>query len=184
MLLLPAIMMCVTTVLVYGYSWMDNHLQMRANVGVGVEVFWRRTLLVLIGFAASFAVLVVGKPSSTRSLVRQCAANLTGDILRIYSTIIEAYIEKDGQNLEGEANPKRNAEFNDALVKRMLPKFLDAQVQLAALSTTHIRLASLDFSPRGRWPRERYLQIARAQGRMVSRVAYLILISRLISSCS
>lgn len=36
------IMTGVTTVLVVGYSWLDRHLIVVANQGVGIGIGWRR----------------------------------------------------------------------------------------------------------------------------------------------
>ncbi len=44
MLLLPVIMLNVSVVLVTGYSFIDTHLQVLANSGIGIDVAWKRTL--------------------------------------------------------------------------------------------------------------------------------------------
>ncbi len=165
--LLPTMMFGVTALLVYGYSWMDGHLAMRANVGVGIEVFWRRTLLVLIGIAAAFAVLIVGRPLSTRSLVRRSSAGLTHDILRLYNLIIERFIAIDADEDELAKS------MDDELYQRARTQFIDANVRLNTLATQQIGLASLDFSPRGPWPKARYEQAARAQARLLEALAQL-----------
>lgn len=41
-LLLPMMMLSVTTILIVGYSWIDTHLVVTANSGIGYEVAWRR----------------------------------------------------------------------------------------------------------------------------------------------
>lgn len=46
-----AILAAVTTVLIVGYSWLDapGHLPTLGNPGIGVNLAWKRALLVLIG---------------------------------------------------------------------------------------------------------------------------------------
>jgi len=64
-----------TTILVIGYGYIDTHLPSYGNPGYGYEVFWRRTLLVLTGFAVSFIVSLIPWPSS---LSRNIASGLSG----------------------------------------------------------------------------------------------------------
>lgn len=56
-----------TTYLVVAYSWVDTHIPSYGNPGVGYAVFWRRMLLVIIGFgAAAFVTLFPRPPSANR----------------------------------------------------------------------------------------------------------------------
>ena len=64
-----------TVILVIGYSYIDTHLPAYGNPGYGYEVFWRRTVLVLVGFAISFIVTLLPWPSS---LSRNIARTLSG----------------------------------------------------------------------------------------------------------
>ncbi len=167
--LLPTMLFGITALIVFGYSWMSQRLVLRAHVGVGIEVFWRRSLLVIIGLCAAFAVLIVGRPLSTRSLVRRSTAGLTHDILRLYNLIIERFIAIDG--IEDEDELSRH--IGDDLHQRVRTQFIQANVRLNTLATQQIAMASLDFSPRGPWPKARYEQAARAQARLLEALAQL-----------
>jgi hypothetical protein len=41
--------MTITVVLTVGYSWIDGHLPVISDVGMGWEVAWKRGTIVLIG---------------------------------------------------------------------------------------------------------------------------------------
>lgn len=58
------ILSAATVFLVVGYSWDDTHIPSYGNPGVGYSVFWRRTLLILIGFTASAIVTFLPCPPS------------------------------------------------------------------------------------------------------------------------
>ena len=59
-----SIMTAATIYLVVAYSWIDTHIPSYGNPGVGYNVFWRRLLLVLIGFGASTVVTFFPRPPS------------------------------------------------------------------------------------------------------------------------
>ncbi|KAK6004302.1 hypothetical protein QM012_009152 [Aureobasidium pullulans] len=71
--LLQAVMIGgATVILVIGYGYIDTHLPTYGNPGWGYEVFWRRTVLVLVGFAISFIVTLLPWPSSlSRNIARK-----------------------------------------------------------------------------------------------------------------
>ncbi|PPQ86229.1 hypothetical protein CVT24_001163, partial [Panaeolus cyanescens] len=52
------IMIAVTSVFVVGYSWMNANMPTLGNPGVGIELGWRRALLVMAGFTASVSVVL------------------------------------------------------------------------------------------------------------------------------
>lgn len=66
-----------TLILVIAYGYVDTHLGTYGNPGYGYEVFWRRTLLVLTGFAISFICSLLPWPSS---LSHNLARRLSGVI--------------------------------------------------------------------------------------------------------
>ncbi|KAI4735590.1 hypothetical protein E4T50_13891 [Aureobasidium sp. EXF-12298] len=66
-----------TCILVIGYGYIDTHLPTYGNPGWGYEVFWRRTVLVLVGFAISFIVTLLPWPSSlSRNIARRLSSVL------------------------------------------------------------------------------------------------------------
>ncbi|KAK0622236.1 hypothetical protein DIS24_g11259 [Lasiodiplodia hormozganensis] len=85
--LLPGVMLVSATMfLVVGYSWDDTHIPSYGNPGVGYEIFWRRILLVLIGFfAAAIVTLLPRPPSAARHITTTLAASVRAnqDILAL-----------------------------------------------------------------------------------------------------
>lgn len=63
-LLQGVLLMASTTYLVVAYSWVDTHIPSYGNPGVGYSVFWRRALLVMIGFTTSAIVIFIPRPPS------------------------------------------------------------------------------------------------------------------------
>ncbi|KAH6892939.1 hypothetical protein B0T10DRAFT_481127 [Thelonectria olida] len=74
--LIPAgILMGATAYLVVGYSWMDTHSPAYGNPGVGYVVFWRRLLLVFIGFGGTLIVNFLPSPPSANRHYRHLLAD-------------------------------------------------------------------------------------------------------------
>ncbi|CEH15496.1 Predicted membrane protein [Ceraceosorus bombacis] len=99
-LLLPTMMCGVTVVLIVGYSWIDaGHLAgISVNSGIGIEVAWRRGLLVIIGMAVSVIIVLFPRPPSTRKQVRLHFAASTASILDLYESLMGAFVTvADGQ---------------------------------------------------------------------------------------
>ncbi|KAE8440859.1 hypothetical protein EG329_006376 [Mollisiaceae sp. DMI_Dod_QoI] len=70
--LMPAgIMMASTTYLVVAYSWINTHTPSYGNSGVGYTIFWKRLVLVLVGFAAAVIVNFLPKPPSANRHYRR-----------------------------------------------------------------------------------------------------------------
>lgn len=74
--LMPAgIMMGATAYLVAGYSWIDTHIPAWGNPGIGYMVFWKRLVLVFIGFAGTLVVNFLPKPPSANRHYRYLLAD-------------------------------------------------------------------------------------------------------------
>ncbi|EPQ25662.1 uncharacterized protein PFL1_06799 [Pseudozyma flocculosa PF-1] len=190
-LLLPALMLGVTTVLIVGYSWIDSHLPVLANSGIGVDVAWRRALLVLIGMGVAFAVMIFPRLTSTRSLVRMGFARNTREINTLWCMVIEKWLSTTRQDLAqdaasgfrnvvagvgtnagsgddeqtnrsangGHAGKASSAGTTPGLSAAIRGQFVGSHMRLATLMQ-QIGLASVDLQLRGRWPKERYLELA------------------------
>lgn len=171
------IMFGVTTVLVTGYSWIDSHLFVLANSGIGYDVAWRRGLLVLIGVAAAFIVTIFPRPASTRAMIRETFARNTAEIARLYSTVIQAWIVIREEEGEGAGSLKGHQQSDDKATTAQLQtgfrnRFVASQGTLAYLDQ-QIKMASLDFPIRGRWPRERYEELLVVQARLLESLSQL-----------
>jgi hypothetical protein len=66
-LLQGVLLMITTTYLVVAYNWVDTHIPSYGNPCVDYSVFWRRTLLMIIGFTTSAIVILIPRlPSALR----------------------------------------------------------------------------------------------------------------------
>lgn len=208
-LLLPVMMLAVTTILIVGYSWIDTHLAVQANSGKGYEVAWRRgelkrkrtedklmnktrsntlspsllfptALLVMIGMATAALVSILPRPSSTRELVRKSLAQTNSDILKLYISIIEAYmlVEDDdadknsSKDLKSERHESRETERSNSALTTFRSRYISTQAKLAGLQSS-IVMAGLDLAPRGVWPQQKYQQLFTAQARIMECLAQL-----------
>jgi hypothetical protein len=87
-LLQGVLLMASTLYLVVAYSWIDTHIPSYGNPGVGYSVFWRRTLLVLIGFTASAIVIFFPRPPSASRHYRR----LLSGTIRSYKDLYALYV--------------------------------------------------------------------------------------------
>ncbi|RDB27383.1 Uncharacterized protein C57A7.05 [Hypsizygus marmoreus] len=156
----------VTVVFVVGYSWIDTHLPVLVNAGVGVTVSWKRALLVIIGFTASFIVMMFPRPTSSRSLVRQTLAATTGELGHILAIEIEALLAEEararaghhekvpfvGDQSDQKASPKEQR------VRKIAHKVLVVVTRLQAL-TPSLQTAKFEPHMSGTWPHEKYQRL-------------------------
>ncbi|KAH8835968.1 hypothetical protein DL96DRAFT_1576232 [Flagelloscypha sp. PMI_526] len=92
----------VTIIFVVGYSWVDNHTVQVTNPGVGIEVAWKRALLVVIGFFAAFLAMLFPTIQSSRTLVRRTLSATmveSGVLIRnlVQVLLAEEHLYKDGK---------------------------------------------------------------------------------------
>lgn len=84
--LMPAgLMMAVTAYLVQAYSWIDTHNPIYGNPGVGYEVFWRRVVLVFVGFGGTVVVNFLPKPPSANRHYRHLLADSLVSVRDLYA---------------------------------------------------------------------------------------------------
>ncbi|GJE92380.1 fusaric acid resistance protein-like domain containing protein [Phanerochaete sordida] len=154
---------CATFALVQGYSWIDGHLHLVGNPGIGWDVAWRRFVNVIIGSAASF-VLMMLPPKSGRKAVRLRNASTMSQLAFLYSDIMAAWISS------GSARHAHGA------LAELLPdarrKFLALAAQLQAVKT-QTAIARWEGSVRGAWPGDEYMRLASVQTDMMSSLALL-----------
>lgn len=108
-LLQGAIMGIATIYLVVSYSWIDTHIPSYGNPGVGVSVFWRRLLLVIIGFGAATLVQMFPRPPSAARFFRQTLATTLNTVKNQYALLsatrqnkpkdFEAVVQETGLSL-------------------------------------------------------------------------------------
>ncbi|ETS81358.1 hypothetical protein PFICI_06360 [Pestalotiopsis fici W106-1] len=85
------IMLTSTLYLVVAYSWNDTHNPTYGNPGVGYNVFWRRLLLVLIGFAASAIVMFLPRPPSGHRHYRDLLSSQLSSFKERYALFVSTW---------------------------------------------------------------------------------------------
>ncbi|GAC95013.1 hypothetical protein PHSY_002588 [Pseudozyma hubeiensis SY62] len=176
MLLLPAIMTGVSVVLIVGYSWIDTHLAVTANSGIGIELAWKRALLVIIGMFVALIVMIFPRPVSSRLLLRKNMAKVTRQLNDLFVEVMEVWIarnrthmqhaEQSGFTNQIEAGGDAKTSRSDAIAKLweereavVRARFMAVNARIA-MYPMQIGMATMDFHIRGRWPAERYVEIA------------------------
>ncbi|KAJ6789148.1 hypothetical protein PWT90_01541 [Aphanocladium album] len=79
---------CATFILIIGYSWDMYHLKAYGLPGSGYGTFWKRLVMVLVGFAASLVVQMLPKPPSGTIHVAKSLANNLHTISDHYALLI------------------------------------------------------------------------------------------------
>lgn len=175
-LLVFGLMIFVTMILTIGYSWIDVHLTVTVSSGIGIEVAWRRMLLVLVGIAVGVIIMVIPQPTSTRIAVRQALAKLSQRNLSLYSSLVEIWAIQsasfEGEKPEEGTKSRRSEQQETALISVYRAQLMAAYEAHKAIGA-QIPLARLDMQLRGRWPRTRYEQLLKAEGNMISALAQL-----------
>lgn len=85
------IMMASTMYLVVSYSWMDTHSSTYGDPGVGYAIFWRRILLVLVGFGAATVVLFFPRPPSGSRHHRELLSRQIGTVKERYALYLSTW---------------------------------------------------------------------------------------------
>jgi len=67
---------------------MDSHIPSYGNPGVGYSVFWRRILLVIIGFSTAAIVTFIPRPPSAGRHYRRILASTLSDFQDLYALLL------------------------------------------------------------------------------------------------
>ncbi|KAJ5833580.1 hypothetical protein N7474_001891 [Penicillium riverlandense] len=95
--LLQACMMGgATCILVVGYSYDDTHIPQYGNPGIGYNVFWRRLVLVVIGFAAAIIVQLFPRPPSASRHICKSLSNVIRSLSDHYALLLSSWGQSDG----------------------------------------------------------------------------------------
>ncbi|KAJ8703362.1 hypothetical protein PTI98_001989 [Pleurotus ostreatus] len=165
----------VTIIFVVGYSWIDSHLEMLTSSGVGVEVGWRRALLVIIGFVAAFVVMLFPQPTSARTLVRKTVASSLEQLGRVFASEVDAILAEEakgrkgiverpdmGDQLEGvEVSPKEKR------VRILAERMLTIATRLQTL-TPSLDTGKWEPQLQGSWPQHHYQALHTLETRLLS----------------
>lgn len=82
------IITAATLYLTAAYSWVDTHIPSYGNPGVGYSVFWRRVVLVLVGFTASAFVTYFPRPPSAGRHYRRVLSRTLSSFQDRYALLV------------------------------------------------------------------------------------------------
>jgi len=158
------ILFCATWALIVGYSWIDGHLQVIGSPGIGWTVAWKRFVLVAVGSAASFIIMML-PPTSGRKAVRLRNASVITSLSESYGFLMSTWIGTQTHQKKRHAAPVTwIKEFRQRLIA------LSDQIQSAKQMT---ELAKWEGSIRGKWPVEEYHKLIETEFEMLSGLAQL-----------
>ncbi|CUA73001.1 putative protein C57A7,05 [Schizosaccharomyces pombe 972h-] [Rhizoctonia solani] len=163
----------VTIIMMVGFSWVNTHLT-SLNVVYGYAIFWRRTLLVLVGFAASFIVMFF-PPQSARKAVRLDNSTSISEISQIYGILVSSWLTVEDDSKE-KASSGTDSEMVPHTYDRWTPAFRTKCMALwTILYDQKRRLKNIKWerSIRGKWPGEHYERLIEIQNSMLSNLIQL-----------
>jgi len=164
----------ITIVFVVGYSWINTHLLVISNLGVGVTIGWKRALLVIIGFTASFIVMMFPRPTSSRTLVRRTLAATIAELGHILAVDIEALLAEEArlksghyEKVEFVGNSGGKVSAKEKRVRKIAQKVMVVATRLQALAPS-LSTAQYDPQIQGIWPYEKYAHLYKTQMKLLS----------------
>ncbi|OAX35889.1 hypothetical protein K503DRAFT_827545 [Rhizopogon vinicolor AM-OR11-026] len=142
----------ITSALVVGYSYQDTHLIVSSSPGWGINLAWRRFVLVTVGVLAA-GIFSFFPPSTTiRSYERRTLATTSSELGAIYCSILSyanTHVDEDNSNIIQSLLAIRSKLKRSLVLKENV---------------------IYEFSLRGKWPAERYHKILEIQ----MQIAYLL----------
>ncbi|GJE89275.1 aromatic acid exporter family member 2 domain-containing protein [Phanerochaete sordida] len=150
----------VTSVLVIGFSWQDVHFP-AGFLYYGINVAWRRFVLVTAGVFAAFLASFLPPSTTLRAYQRRMMATTVAEIGSVYCSVVSF------ANTQGTYEVDKGAIVQSLIAIRL-------KLKRSLVLRTNI---VYEFSLRGKWPAQRYQKILEIQLQM----AYLL--SHLMSVC-
>ncbi|KAA1476343.1 hypothetical protein DENSPDRAFT_932985 [Dentipellis sp. KUC8613] len=135
----------VTVMLVVGFSWQNTHLRAGTFGYFGINLAWRRFLLVTVGVFAAFLFSFLPPSTTLRRYQRSTLATTSSQIGSIYCSVV---------SFANVRHTDDTAEILHSLIA------IRAKLKRSIVLGTNI---IYEFSLRGRWPAERYQKIVEIQ---------------------
>ncbi|KAK7008046.1 hypothetical protein R3P38DRAFT_3211693 [Favolaschia claudopus] len=165
-------MIGVTTVFVVGYSWLDEHFSpLVSNSGIGVELGWKRAVLVMIGFTAGGIMMLFPRPTSSRVLVRRTLAATLREQGSIFGSEVEAFLAEEArarsghfeteaidwvdQGIQGEDEDVLKVSPKERRIRRVAHRVLVVFERLQGLAPS-LQTSRWEPQVQGLWPHEQY----------------------------
>jgi hypothetical protein len=177
-----------TGALVVGYSWADETAPVAFAPGVGYEIFYKRTLLVLIGITGAWIIDLFPRPKAGREELRKTYAATVLELGSIAAGLVADFRQAPPPTRPstqfGATHMTKQTSANTAATAAV-PLLAQSTSQTAPeialigvfnklrLSTARIVLARLEPSLRRKWSEEQYLKLQEAQYEIVDLLGIL-----------
>lgn len=134
------IMMASTMYLVVSYSWMDTHSPTYGDPGVGYTIFWRRLLLVLVGFGAATIVLFFPRPPSGSRHYRELLSRQIATVKERYALYLSTW-----QYAPADLDQVMQAEFfsSQGTLEASLPSIQQLKFEFSTSNIDSITLSAV-----------------------------------------
>ncbi|TFK66336.1 hypothetical protein BDN72DRAFT_880366 [Pluteus cervinus] len=135
----------VTAILVLGYSYMDAKSAIPASPPFGIDLAWRRFVLVTAGVTAAFIFSFLPPSTTIRLYQRKILSTASAETGAIYCSVVSY------------ASMKRERDIQEIVTGLIAVR---SKLKRSAIMRTNV---VYEFSLRGRWPVKRYQKIQELQ---------------------
>ncbi|TRM68618.1 hypothetical protein BD626DRAFT_119094 [Schizophyllum amplum] len=146
----------VTAMLVMAYSYRNTWSSLPGSPGFGIDIAWRRFVLVTCGVFAAFIFSFLPPSTTIRRLQRRTLATTCSEIGAIFCSIVSF------------ANVPQDVDTQEILTS------LIAIRSKLKRSITRSQNVTYEFSLRGKWPAERYNKIRELQIQLAYSLSHLM----------
>ncbi|KAG1767104.1 hypothetical protein EDD22DRAFT_876477 [Suillus occidentalis] len=146
----------VTAALIVGYSYEDTHLTVPTSPGWGIDVAWRRFVLVTVGVLAAGIISLFPPSTTIRSYQRRTLATTSAELGSIYCSVVSY------------ANSHVNGD-NTVIIQSLLA--IRSKLKRSLVLKENV---IYEFSLRGQWPAERYHKILEIQMQIAYQLCHLM----------
>ncbi|KAI9437333.1 hypothetical protein H4582DRAFT_2111932 [Lactarius indigo] len=148
----PNMIFFTTTALVIGYSWQNTHSNGIGFLYYGINLAWRRFVLVGAGVSAAFIFSFLPPSTTLRGYQRQSLATTASEIGSVYCSVVSFASSSHAENPQ-----------------HVIQSLVAIRLKLKRSIVLRANII-YEFSLRGRWPAERYQKILEIQ----LEIAYLL----------
>ncbi|KAJ6613973.1 hypothetical protein B0H10DRAFT_2436246 [Mycena sp. CBHHK59/15] len=152
-------------------------------VGVGIDLGWKRALLVIIGFTAGAIVMLFPRPTSSRTLVRRTLAATIRELGNIFGQEVEAFLAEEARARSGPygketidfvapADIEAKVSAKERRVRNVAQRVLVVSGRLQALAPS-LKTGQMEPQVQGLWPHEQYELLHIIEMRFITSLALL-----------
>ncbi|KZV73701.1 hypothetical protein PENSPDRAFT_602548 [Peniophora sp. CONT] len=147
----------VTIVLIIGFSWQNTHFIAGSFSAYGINLAWRRFLLVTCGVVAAFIFSLLPPSATLRAYQRRTYATTISEIGGAYCAIVSF------------ANSRGSHENTREIMQRLVA--IRLKLKRSMFLKTNI---VYEFSLRGKWPTKRYQKVLEIQIEISNLLSHLL----------